>query len=62
MTIEIDDDVRAEYWNDIRNLPDNSKLTKYKSAGKSKQEREKIEKSVRRHDMDRRFRAPGNSG
>ena len=56
--IEIDEDVREEYWSTIRG--DSSKLsnTKYRSTGKTKRERERLEKSVRRHDMDRRFRAP----
>ena len=62
MKIEIDSDAREEYWSDIRKLPENSNLSEYKSAGKSKQERERIEKSVRRHDMDRRFRAPNDGG
>ena len=56
--IEIDDDVREEYWTEIRKNPSQLTTTKYKSTGKTKTERERLEKSARRHDMDRRFRAP----
>lgn len=56
--IEIDEDVREEYWTNIRNEPENCKSTSYKSPGRSKKEIEAVEKSVRRHDIDRRFRAP----
>jgi hypothetical protein len=55
-TIEIDDDVRESYWLEIRSEASRITKTEYKSSGKSK--RERLEKSVRRHDMDRRFRAP----
>ena len=57
-TIEIDDKVREDYWSLIRNEPDKCNLTSYRSLGKSKKEREALEKAVRRHDIDRRFRAP----
>jgi hypothetical protein len=33
-TIEIDDDVREEYWTDIRKQPENIHLIKFKSPGK----------------------------
>lgn len=56
--IDIDEAVREEYWTDIRREPSKSSDSKYRSTGKTKQERERLEKSVRRHDMDRRFRAP----
>jgi hypothetical protein len=56
--IEIDDDAREEYWNIIRKEPENTEKVSYKSPGKSKNEIEAVEKSVRRHDIDRRFRAP----
>jgi hypothetical protein len=56
--VEIDADVREEYWTKIRRQPSNSELSSYRSPGKSKRERERLEKAVRRHDMDRRFRAP----
>ena len=56
--IEIDEDVREEYWNSIRNEPNNCKSTFFKSPGKSKNKREAVENSVSRHDIDRRFRAP----
>lgn len=42
LIIEVDEDVRDEYWQLIRNEPDNSKLTSYKSVGKSKKEREAV--------------------
>ncbi len=58
MLIEIDEDAREEYWLQIRDEPANVGRRNYKSNGKTKQERERIEKAVRRHDMDRRFRAP----
>lgn len=56
--IEIDDEVREKYWTEIRGQPENINKTSYKSPGKSKKEIEAVEKSVRRHDIDRRFRAP----
>ena len=62
MKIEIDSNAREEYWVEIRKRPEDAKLKTYKSEGKSKKEREKIEKAVRRHDMDRRFRAPNTGG
>ena len=57
-TIEIDVEVREKYWTEIRGQPENINKTSYKSPGKSKKEIEAVEKSVRRHDIDRRFRAP----
>ena len=57
-TIEIDEDVRESYWIDIRGDESQVKKANYKSSGKPKGERDRLEKSVRRHDMDRRFRAP----
>lgn len=56
--ISIDEDVREVYWLEIRQDPSNVDRTTYKSKGKTKRERERLEKAVRRHDMDRRFRAP----
>lgn len=50
--IEIDEDVREEYWAEIRNSPNRISDTSYKSPGKSKAEREKIEKGLRRRQMD----------
>lgn len=50
--IEIDEDVRLEYWQDIRKLPEHIELTSYKSPGKSKSERQKAEKALRRRQMD----------
>ena len=51
-TIEIDQDAKSEYWCAIRNLPGQQNLSSYKSPGKSKSERESIEKGLRRRQMD----------
>ncbi len=32
--IEIDDDAREEYWADIRNMPENAHVTRFRSEGK----------------------------
>ena len=50
--VEIDEDVRVEYWTEIRNLPNNVSKSSFKSSGKSKAEREAIEKGLRRRQMD----------
>ena len=50
--INIDEDVREEYWSSIRNQPENIEKTNYKSPGKTKAEREAIEKGLRRRQMD----------
>jgi len=50
--IEIDEEVRSEYWAEIRNLPNNISQDSYKSPGKSKAEKESIEKGLRRRQMD----------
>lgn len=50
--IEIDENVREEYWCNIRNLPENIQLGKYRSKGRSKKEIEKLEKGLRRRQMD----------
>ena len=57
-TITIEDGVREQYWLKIRRDSSSLSKTSYKSAGKTKRERERFEKAIRRHDMDRRFRAP----
>ena len=57
-TIEIDEAVCEEYWTAVRKAPGNKTARTYKSPGRSKKEREAVEKAVRRHDIDRRFRAP----
>ena len=31
--VEIDDNVREEDWSDIRNMPENSQVSSFKSAG-----------------------------
>src|SRR5262245_21815114 len=54
----IDENVREIYWLEFRRDPASLDRRTYKSKGKSKRERERIEKAVRRRDMDRRFRAP----
>ena len=56
--IFIDANVREIYWLEIRREPAKVDRPSYKSKGKTKRERERIEKAVRRRDMDRRFRAP----
>jgi hypothetical protein len=33
-TVEIDDDVKEEYWSDIRNFPENIEITTIKAKGK----------------------------
>ena len=35
-TVEIDEDVREEYWSDIRGLPQNQHLASFSSPGKNK--------------------------
>ncbi len=50
--VTIDEDVREEYWRKIRNQPENSANTTYKSPGKPKAEREALEKGLRRRQMD----------
>lgn len=51
-TVNVDEDVRIEYWEKIRKLPNLIENTAYKSVGKTKAEREKIEKGLRRRQMD----------
>ena len=46
MTIEIDDDVREEYWRKIRNLPENVDKTSFRSPGKYSRRRPRPELSV----------------
>ena len=43
-TIEIDDDVREEYWTEIRKLPDNVNQTSFRSEGKYSKRRPQPEK------------------
>lgn len=50
--VYVDDDVREEYWTTIRSLPNEVSKTSFKSPGKSKAQREKIEKGLRRRQMD----------
>jgi len=50
--VEIDEDAREEYWLKIRNEPSSIKKISYRSLGKTKAEREKLEKSLRRRQMD----------
>jgi hypothetical protein len=51
-TINIDDEVREEYWINIRDLAENKLKASYKSPGYPKAERAKIEKGLRRRQMD----------
>ena len=50
--IDIDEDVRDEYWTKIRKSLKNISKNSFKSPGKSKAERETIEKGLRRRQMD----------
>ena len=50
--VEIDENARSEYWKSFRNKPANVSKTYYQSSGKSKAEREKIEKGLRRKQPD----------
>lgn len=56
-TVEVDEDARNEYWRDIRDQPKHVLSLSYKSPGKSKQERDALEKAVRRRNMDRRWQS-----
>jgi hypothetical protein len=46
MTIDIDDDVREEYWCEIRQLPEFKESTSYRSAGKYSRRKPRPELSV----------------
>lgn len=50
--IDIDEDVRVEYWVEIRKSPNNVSKRSFKSPGKSKAKREAIENGLRRRQMD----------
>lgn len=50
--VEIDEDAREHYWVEIRKLPNQILETSYKSPGKTKAERMKLEKGLRRRQMD----------
>lgn len=50
--VDIDEDVREEYWTNIRRQPENIGCDTYRSPGKSKAEREALEKGLRRRQMD----------
>jgi hypothetical protein len=54
-TVAIDEDARKEYWRDVRGMPAGALRPSYKSPGKSKQERDALEKAARRRNMDRRW-------
>ena len=54
-TVNIDIDVREEYWINIRSLESKKIMSSFKSPGKPKSEREKIEKGLRRRQMDNRW-------
>ncbi len=47
MTIEIDDDVREEYWCDIRNRPDLKDKTSFQSPGKYSRKKPQPELSAK---------------
>ena len=46
MTIEIDDDVREEYWCEVRELPDLKESMSYRSAGKYSRRKPRPELNV----------------
>lgn len=46
MTIEIDDDVREEYWSEIRKRPDLANCRSYRSGGRHSRRRPRPELSV----------------
>ena len=50
--VNIDKDVREEYWISVRGTPEKASGTCYRSLGKTKAEREKLEKGLRRRQMD----------
>ena len=50
--VEIDANAREEYWLSVREEPKSVMLTKYRSPGKSKAEREALERGLRRQQMD----------
>lgn len=54
-TVAIAEDARKEYWRDLRGMPAGALRPSYKSPGKSKQERDALEKAARRRNMDRRW-------
>ncbi len=50
--VDIDEDVREEYWVELRGQPESKRKASYRSSGKSKSERDKLEKGLRRRQMD----------
>ena len=50
--IEIDEEVGISYWEQIRNQPTQISKKSYRSPSRSKTEREKLEKGLRRRQMD----------
>mgnify|MGYP006902106588 CR=1 FL=1 len=52
MEVFIDDDVREDYWSIIRGKPEQASLSSYRSPGKTKKEKERLEKGLRRRQMD----------
>ncbi|MFK8015450.1 MAG: 1-deoxy-D-xylulose-5-phosphate synthase [Gammaproteobacteria bacterium] len=50
--VRIDPDVRVEYWTEIRKSPSRAAETEFRSPGRSKTEKEKMEKGLRRRGMD----------
>jgi hypothetical protein len=47
MTIELDDNVREEYWCEIRRLPDQKHITSFRSSGKYSRRKPHPELSVK---------------
>ncbi len=54
-TVDVDEDCRKEYWEDIRKEPKRVLSASYRSPGSSKKERGSQEKAARRRNMDRRW-------
>ena len=50
--VEIDEEAREEYWLEIRNRPSSIQNLAYRSPGKTKAQRDKLEKGLRRRQMD----------
>lgn len=50
--VSIDEDIREQYWVEIRKLESQKNKNTYRSIGKPKSTRDKIEKALRRRQMD----------
>lgn len=50
--VSIDEDIREQYWIEVRKLPSQKNKHTYRSIGKPKSTRDKIQKALRRRQMD----------